>query len=288
MSKEFTLPEEILEEILKRDIKTIMLLGASDSGKTTLVEQLAILCSSQRKTAILDVDPGQSHIGPPCTIGWAIIEDKFEGWDKLKMENFYFIGDNSPFKNLLPTVTGARLMQDKAAKVADKIIVDTPGLVRGDIGRALNLHLIDLLKPQIVIALYKEDELEHILGFFHNIKSPKIIKIPVPSEIKRKDFSERIAYRKLKFKNYFREAKEIEFLADEIGLSNDFSPEYLNLRLVSLRDKNNEDIALGIIKNFDKINHTLLIYSPISTPEKVGTVVLGKIRLTFQGEELRT
>lgn len=281
------MPERAIEQLLGESSKTIIVLGASDSGKTTFVEQLAAICSPRKKTAIVDIDPGQSHIGPPTTVAWSIIEEKFEGWEKLKIKDFYFVGDTSPRGNLLPLITGARIMWDKASRQAEKIIIDTTGLVMGAIGKILKLHLVDLLKPEIIFALCKNNELDHILSFFHNIKSPRIFKIPVPPEVTTKDFSLRRGYRQKKFRDYFKAAKEIEFIREEIGISKEFSSDYLNLRLVSLRDKNNEDMALGIIKNINREKDKIIIYSPVLNPEKVGVVVLGKLRLTPEGVELR-
>lgn len=286
MINEFPFPEEILRELLEDEIKTVMVLGASDSGKTTLIEKIAVLCTPEKKIAIVDIDPGQSHIGPPTTVAWAMVENRFEGWNKLKMADFYFVGSTSPLGNLLPTTTGARIMWEKAARQAERIIVDTPGLVRGTVGKILNLHLIDLIRPEVIFALYREDELDHILAFFRGIKRPRVFKLLVPPSVGRKDFFQRRLYREMKFRDYFKKAKEIEFLQEEVGLERKISAESLNLRLVSLRDKDNQDMALGIISRMDKTRRTVCIYSPITYPEKVGAVVLGKLRLTLQGVEL--
>ncbi|MCD6256634.1 ATP/GTP-binding protein [Candidatus Aerophobetes bacterium] len=288
MPENFFLSEEILEQIIDGGNRTIMVIGASDSGKTTFVEQIAKICSLTRKTAIVDIDPGQSHIGPPTTVAWGMVEKKeFEGWEKLKIKGFYFVGDTSPTGNLLPVITGARLMWDEAIRQADKVILDTTGLVRGNIGKILKLHLIDLLKPEVIFALYREDELEHILSFFRGVKFPRIFKLPVPSDVILKDFTFRRNYRQKKFRDYFKFAREIEFIPEEIGISKNLSPDYLNMRLISLRDKNNQDIALGIIKELNERKDRVVVYSPVSNPERVGAVVFGRLKLTLEGVEMR-
>ena len=284
MTEEFFLPEKAKDKIAEEKVKTIMIIGASDTGKTFLVEKLANFCSLvlKKETAILDLDVGQSHIGPPTTVAWAKVEGKFESWDKLKVRDFYFVGDVSPRGNLLPLIIGAKLMQDEAKKVAEKIIVDTTGLVRGGIGKVLKLQLIDVLKPEVIFALYKEDELEHILSPLEGLKIPEVFKIPVPAKVKVKDFLQRRYFRHLKFKKYFSEAREIEFLQKEVGINGLYSVQDLSFLLVSLRDKANKDMALGIIKNFNKVEGKITIFSPVSSPEKVGRVVPGKIRLILE------
>ncbi len=49
-----------------------LLLGAADTGKTSLVLALANELSAQRPVGIVDADIGQSHIGPPTTVGCRI------------------------------------------------------------------------------------------------------------------------------------------------------------------------------------------------------------------------
>jgi len=43
-----------------------LLLGATDTGKTTLIRQLACSLALHGRTAIIDCDVGQSSIGPPA------------------------------------------------------------------------------------------------------------------------------------------------------------------------------------------------------------------------------
>ena len=274
----------IIEKLSEDKVKTVMVLGASDSGKTSLVEKLAnfYAFSLKKQTAILDIDPGQSHIGPPTTVAWAKVDKEFNCWDKLKMQDFYFVGDVSPRGNLLPLTVGARLMWEKANRAVERIIVDTTGLVRGTIGKILKLYLIDILKPEIVLALFKENELDHILDCFKSIKTPAIFKIPVPPEVKIKDFLQRRIYRQLKFKEYFRRAREIDFSLEDVVFDKSAPIHSLEFSLVSLRDKTNNDISLGIIEEFDRANKKIIIYSPVSRPEKVGRIVLGRIKITPQ------
>ncbi|MCD6574363.1 hypothetical protein J7K97_01630 [Candidatus Aerophobetes bacterium] len=274
----------IIEKLSEDKVKTVMVLGASDSGKTSLVEKLAnfYAFSLKKQTAILDIDPGQSHIGPPTTVAWAKVDKEFNCWDKLKMQDFYFVGDVSPRGNLLPLTVGARLMWEKANRAVERIIVDTTGLVRGTIGKILKLYLIDILKPEIVLALFKENELDHILDCFKGIKTPAIFKIPVPPEVKIKDFLQRRIYRQLKFKEYFRRAREIDFSLEDVVFDKSAPIHSLEFSLVSLRDKTNNDISLGIIEEFDRANKKIIIYSPVSHPEKVGRIVPGRIKITPQ------
>jgi GTPase SAR1 family protein len=52
----------------------LLLLGAADTGKTTLLNALASRLAKSQPVALVDADIGQSHIGPPTTVGWTLIE----------------------------------------------------------------------------------------------------------------------------------------------------------------------------------------------------------------------
>jgi len=63
------LEREIMKAILSSQARSIMIVGGADTGKTSLIEALADLLSRDSRMGILDLDMGQSHIGPPTTLG---------------------------------------------------------------------------------------------------------------------------------------------------------------------------------------------------------------------------
>jgi len=288
MIEEFSSFHEALKRLVGEEgnISKIMMVGAPDSGKTFAVEMLAKIFSPQRKIAIIDLDPGQSHIGPPTTVAWAKVNEKFESWDLLRMRDFYFVGDTSPRGNLLPLVVGSKIIVEKAEKECDLLIVDTTGLVRGGIGKVLKLSLIDTLRPDVVLAFSLENELNHILFPLRKLDSPRIYKLPVSSEVKVKDVSARFSYRQLKFKEYFKKAREVEFSLDEVEFDVNFNSNEVDFSLVSLRDRHNRDTALGIIKSFDDREGRIVVFSPVSTPENVRRIVVGRLKITPEGHQL--
>ena len=52
-----------------------LILGGSDTGKTTLAAALTKLLAKHQPVGIVDADIGQSHIGPPTTAGWAVVDN---------------------------------------------------------------------------------------------------------------------------------------------------------------------------------------------------------------------
>jgi polynucleotide 5'-hydroxyl-kinase GRC3/NOL9 len=157
--QEFIKDNKIVRELCNNRNRLIMVMGGSDTGKTTLV-----------------LDMGQSHIGPPTTIAWGRAGKKFQNWSDIAVKDFYFTGTLSPAGNLLPSVVGAKLITDRALSMCHKAVVDTTGLISDPVGRVLKQYKIELLSPDIIIALEKSGELDHILMSYRSIKSPRILR----------------------------------------------------------------------------------------------------------------
>ncbi len=71
---EITAPKEwyTLLDILGKEKGIAIILGATDTGKSTLAKFLiSHLCQRGLKVALVDADIGQSFLGPPATIGFA-------------------------------------------------------------------------------------------------------------------------------------------------------------------------------------------------------------------------
>lgn len=60
--------KEVVDEIVNPENKCIMVLGGVDVGKTVLIENIAKFLSETTDFGIIDLDMGQSNIGPPTTV----------------------------------------------------------------------------------------------------------------------------------------------------------------------------------------------------------------------------
>ncbi len=281
----------IIEALANPANRLIMVMGASDTGKTTLIECLVDFLSRKFRVGLVDLDMGQSHIGPPTTIAWGKVSRGFKGWGKIEVEDFYFTGSVSPVGNLLPAMVGARLMTDRALAVTDRVVVDTTGLVAEPMGRILKQNKIDMLSPHVVLALEHSGELEHILGAFRHCQSPKIFRIEVSSEVKTKTVTKRSLYRFEKIRDYFSDAETIEVPLGDVGLrfvreTVRLSAASLRNRIVSLRDRKNKDIALGIIKGIDSKEKTIMLLTP-SVNAKFCSIIIGRAEIDMKNSTVR-
>ncbi|MGQ9454493.1 MAG: Clp1/GlmU family protein [Armatimonadota bacterium] len=189
------------------DPGVVMVIGAVDTGKTYFCTQLATAGVEEGlSTAVVDADVGQSEIGAPGTIGVAFAEKPLETLSELSPKRLYFVGATSPFRHVVECVVGTKKMVDCAlSSNARLVVVDTTGLIDGDIGRKLKLYKIDLVRPKYLVGIQRKWEIECLLAPFEKMQGMKIIKL-APSELSRRKPPEfRAARRQAKFYNHFHD-----------------------------------------------------------------------------------
>lgn len=204
-------------DVITREKGLVLLVGASDAGKTTLARYL--IGEWNRKgirVALVDGDIGQSTLGPPTTISLAFFPPG-------SIEDFppppvilRFIGATSPYGHFLPLIVGLKRLVDRAA--AEKvgiILVDTTGLIHGRAGRELKFRKIDLLRPRHLIALERQGEVETLILPYKDLK---VHRLPVAEAAANKSREGRRAHRERKFREYFAGAHPLELSLKRVKL----------------------------------------------------------------------
>lgn len=196
-----------------------VLLGASDSGKTTLARWLMrTLTAAGRRVALVDGDIGQSTVGPPATAGLAFAAPA-QNDPVLAPIALRFVGTVSPAGQNLPLAAGLKRLAERASAMgAEVLLVDTTGFVLGPAARRLKFHKIDLLRPQHLIALQRDEELEPILRLFEGRKGMAISRLPVSPHVISRSFQIRRSYRAQRFADYFRSSSLVKLSLDGIVL----------------------------------------------------------------------
>jgi len=195
----------------------IFLLGALDTGKTTLAAFLANLASAAGlKTAVVDADLGQSEIGPPGCVGLGLVDGPVERLRDIRPVYSYFVGSNSPELLSFTTVTAAKTTLDRALLYgAEVVIIDTTGLVWGRTARFLKSTKIELLAPTHLVALERALDLEHLLRPWDLLGSPgmRVVRVPVSPKATDRSRHDRRAHREKVYRQYFAgsSGREVDF-----------------------------------------------------------------------------
>jgi polynucleotide 5'-hydroxyl-kinase GRC3/NOL9 len=178
-------------------VRVTLVIGETDTGKTSFTTFLAAtLLGRGRSVGVVDADLGQSDIGPPTTVGLGRLRLPVERLADAEVVALYFVGSTSPQGHLLPTVLGTRLMAEKARHLGfDHVIVDTSGLIQGDLGRLLKQHKIDLVEPDLVLCLQRHGECEHILRPYGASARPAILRLASCGATRRRSQEERRQHR---------------------------------------------------------------------------------------------
>lgn len=278
-------------EAVAHEGKVVMMMGASDTGKTTFSHLiLREVLSKGMKAAFIDADVGQSVIGPPTTLGLAVMT-KPEDLEVPEPSFLYFLGATSPAQWLLPAVVGLAKLYRKALNLnVDFILVDTTGLVAGDIGFQLKYHEVEVIAPTDLIALQREMELEHILRALRVREKPFVWEVAPSPKVKRRDQVQRQLYRARKFKDYFEGSSFVEFDLNRVPLIDPMAPRAEGVRqgaigrLVGLIDEDGFALGVGVIA---EVKDTQIgILTPVKSIEGVKALFLGRVVIEGGGQKI--
>ena len=159
--------EEWIEigEVFERKGGRLFVIGASDSGKTTfLLFMLNFLIKKGKRVGMLDLDIGQSSIGPPTTVGFGIANKEVKVLTEIEPKKLYFVGSVSPKGHLLQILIGAeKLIREVEKHRVDHLLVDTTGLVDGPVAEILKEGKIEIINPDFIILFEEKEEREIFL-----------------------------------------------------------------------------------------------------------------------------
>jgi polynucleotide 5'-hydroxyl-kinase GRC3/NOL9 len=275
-------PEPQWERLPEKLIKhrgAAMLIGAADSGKSTLAKYLIKRLASQNITvSLVDSDIGQSSLGLPGTISMKTFRNQKDVED-FRFERMFFVGSTNPATKFHLMIHGTERMVRICKKRSEIVIIDTTGLISGGLGKALKISKIKAIKPEHIIAVHRNDELEHILNLIENIPIYRI-KASRMAKVRSREY--RIRYRKKKFADYFDKTKISEFLlnARDAGFFYNNKPFRLKNRdfeegaIIGL-NHGEDTMALGIITEIAE--NSIIFRSPIKSLKGINRVAFGNI-----------
>ena len=257
-----------------------MIIGASDTGKSTLARYLVQeLCRQGRRVAYLDADMGQSTLGLPTTLNLALPggpgDDHFPPPGPRVT---FFIGSITPRGYMLPAVIGAHRLQHKAlAAGAQAIVVDTTGLVdRAQGGKALKQWKIELLAPGTVIGLQRGNELEPILWPLRRDGRVRSVELPVPPHVVERSREERIARRGAQLARYLERAQPRLLELRQFAV---YDAEQMAAgALMAFQDREGFALGLGVVAEIDRRGGAAVVRTPLGSLDGVASIRFGAAR----------
>lgn len=253
--------------------KRIIILGEVDTGKSTFARYLITsMLNEQKNVCFIDSDIGQSSIALPTTIAVKLYSETASlNTDEIVIDfdRIYFVGFTTP--SICPELFIQEFTE--AVKFAEKLdvitLVDTTGLIAGEMGKNLKLKKISIFNPDLIIAFNRKGELNHIIS---EITSETIILTP-SKNITPRNPMKRAEYRMKKFKKYFKNA---ETVAVERKLLKGSLPSIPQGTILGIF-KDEECIAVGVIEDMDKEN--VIFFCPPLDIKAISKLKIGHLNL---------
>ncbi|MFQ5941089.1 MAG: Clp1/GlmU family protein [Nitrososphaerales archaeon] len=146
----------------------IMIVGATDTGKTTLATYLSnIAHASSLKVGVVDGDVGQGDLGPPGCIGAAFLRKEILDLRDIEANYYAYIGSISPMgiENLV--IDHMKQILDKVAAGSEICVINTDGYV-DERGIDYKIALAKKIRPDLIVYIgdiaekFEEFEVVHI------------------------------------------------------------------------------------------------------------------------------
>lgn len=265
-----------------------LFLGATDTGKSTLIRELASQLATSGPTAVIDCDVGQSSVGPPACLGACMVKGAV--LCPSRAEVLHFVGSFSPKGYFLPMLSGLDRLLHWARKRALHILVDTTGYVFGGAAFELKYHKVEFSQPRHLICLERGKELQPLLHSLRWRQEMDIHRLKVPDAASIITMDERRTYRESALAQYLENASLFAMtLAGKVMVNPSLWREIqdqdgLEHRMVGLLDGQGNTLALGIIHDVDQKRGSLVVEAPIESVEAVKHLRLGEKAPMFLAE----
>ncbi|MBW2071603.1 MAG: 50S ribosome-binding GTPase [Deltaproteobacteria bacterium] len=269
---------------------TLLVIGAPNVGKSTFARYLyQQLAARQQRVAFLDGDPGQTTLSAPTTMTLALGRSGDHDFPPRGRMWQSFVGAVTPAGHMLQVVIGAARLVRAAQRAGVEIIVyDTTGLVnpfRG--GVYLKLAKINLLRPTVVFAIQSARELECLLQPLRRSKRVELIELSISPGARTRDATTRQAHRAAQFSRYFTNSLPLTIHWPRLAVLP--APRFVANQLVALEDEEGLMLGLGIVLESDQNAKKVVLYTPVTSIDRVDTLHLGDVVLdphTFQDARL--
>jgi len=272
--------EKLADKIIKNNINSLLIIGACNSGKTTLTTYIANkLLQNNKSVSLIDSDLGQSDIGPVGTIGMTVMEKKTVDLSECKVYKMHFVGAFSPSLHIVETLIGLKKLTAAAMMNSDTLIVDTSGLIDGDCGRLLKQGKIDMLNPDLVVLLQKENECEHLVK---NLHGHRIFRAGLSNYTEIRTADARRLNRKNNILKYFANSQSVKLSLKKIKLNRCFLTSG-----IPIKPPENLSHLIAYMEKLSPQEGSLIVLKKQVEPEKIKELKkqFGALKIMVAGQE---
>jgi len=263
----------------------ILIVGASDSGKSTFARYLYTRLAAQyERVGFLDADLGQNSFGLPATLALGVSREQGDqSFPPAGLRRVSFVGSNTPSSAMLAVITGLERLRRFTRRVKlEALVIDTSGLIdplHG--GPALKWAKVELFRPCVVVALTGTQELEPLLAPLRYLPDVRIVELPVCETVQPRSKEARLAYRAACYRACFANAPHLPLPYRHLAVFPDHN--FMPGRLAALEGADGFALALALVES---ANDTVVWLRTLWTgPEHVTALRMGGLRIdteTFQ------
>ncbi len=244
----------LIDDLVRRR-GVVMLVGASDTGKTTFARRLLEAGIAAGKTmAFVDADTDQSTVGPPACAGMRIVETPRDLDDLETPDELQFVGSTVADEVILEQVAATARLVEIARARADLVVLDTAGTISGVIGQTLKYHTAELCRPEVVVGLQRGAELEPLVGMLRRFFTAEVETTEVDPGLRPVSPEDRRVYRAKGFAAAFTEPLQTWRVRNTV-----FAPTLpagldlarLEAVLVGVLDGTGSCLGLGVLEHED-------------------------------------
>ena len=142
----------LVKNVLRQEKKRIIIIGPSNSGKSTLSLYMAnVFLGHGLRPLIIDADVGQGDLAPPTCLGAAVMNfPEVDLW-KVRTNLINFIGSIQPVGYESKIISSISQQLDTSLK-HDLSIINTDGYIKGN-GLIYKIDLLKKIQPDCIIYL---------------------------------------------------------------------------------------------------------------------------------------
>ncbi len=209
----------VIDSLIQRECRRIVVIGPSDSGKTSIAALIANRSLLRGyKVGVIDADVGQADIGPPSTVSAAMVPCQILWLRELRAQYIRFIGSITPQRNERKIVAAVVELANRLIQAgADTIVVDTDGWVQGINSIEYKAEITRFIKAHSVVVVGDQQLYQSIKNMFQGLPCGAVF-LESPRVRRERSREDRRVLRKEAYKRYLTPLFERVISLDKVSL----------------------------------------------------------------------